>query len=99
MADEQKMQPAGEPEKTQAASSAQQMAVDPGARISELVAEFDKAKMPFAKLEPLLPQVKTTSGETMVGLSVLNPAKKEDRHKFLTRPQFETSRKIMAERL
>ncbi len=63
MADEKKMQPAGEPEKTQAASSAQHMAVDPGARISELVAEFDKAKIPFAKLEPLLPQVKTTSGE------------------------------------
>ncbi len=30
---------------------------------------------------------------------MLNPAKKEDRHKFLTRPQFEASRKIMAERL
>jgi hypothetical protein len=100
MADE-KLQPAGENEKAQnQAMPAQQAgAVDPGVRISELVAEFDRAKLPFQKLEGVLPQVKSTSGETMVGLSVLNPAKKEDRHKFMTRPQFEASRKTLAERL
>jgi hypothetical protein len=97
MADE-KLQPASEPEKSGQVSQGG-AAIDPAVRISEVVSEFDKAKLPFAKLEALLPQVKTTSGDTLVGLSALNPAKKEDRHKFLTRPQFEVARKLMAERL
>jgi hypothetical protein len=98
MADEEKLQPAGQPEKAGQASE-MKPAADPSTRIGELVKEFEQAKLPFAKLEGLLPQVKSTSGETMVGLSVLNPAKKEDRHKFLTRPQFDAARKLMAERL
>lgn len=98
MADEEKLQPAGQPEKAGQPSEVKPIA-DPSARISELVAEFERAKVPFQKLEGLLPQVKAISGDTMVGLSVLNPAKKEDRHKFLTRPQFEAARKLMAERL
>lgn len=90
MADEEKLQPApeGEDSSKQAPVEARPT-VDPSARIGELVKEFEKEKLPFKKLEGLMPQVKASSGETMVGLSALNPAKKDARHKFLTRPQFE----------
>jgi hypothetical protein len=101
MAEEEKMKSAGQPE---GAAEAQQPAeakpvADPTVRISELITEFEKAKLPLKKVEGLFPQVKTASGETMVGLSVLNPKKKEERHKFLTRPQFESARKSMVCRL
>jgi len=100
MADEEKLQPAGENDDSlKREPVAAGPAVDPGARIGELVKEFEKAKLPFKKIEGLMPQVKASNGETMVGLSVFNPAKKDARHKFLTRPQFEASRKLMTERL
>jgi hypothetical protein len=100
MADEEKLQPAEDNSETQKQeSAAARPAADPGVRIGELVKEFEKAKLPFKKIEGLMPQVKASSGETMVGMSVFNPAKKDARHKFLTRPQFEESRKLMAQRL
>jgi len=100
MADEEKLQPAadgGDSMKRKPAEA--KPAVDPSVRIGELVKEFEKAKLPFKKIEGLMPQVKASNGETMVGMSVFNPAKKDARHKFLTRPQFESSRKLMIERL
>jgi hypothetical protein len=100
MADEEKLQPAEDNSEAQKQeSAAARPAADPGVRIGELVKEFEKAKLPFKKIEGLMPQVKASSGETMVGMSVFNPAKKDARHKFLTRPQFEESRKLMAQRL
>lgn len=100
MADEEKLQPAADDnEASKQAPAEARPAVDPGARIGELVKEFEKEKLPFKKIEGLMPQVKASSGDTMVGLSVLNPAKKDARHKFLTRPQFEESRKLMVRRL
>lgn len=100
MADEEKLQPAESNKGSERQESVEaRPAVDPSIRIGELVAEFEKAKLPFKKIEGLMPQVKASSGETMVGLSVFNPAKKDARHKFLTRPQFEESRKLMAQRL
>jgi hypothetical protein len=101
MAEEEKQKSAGIPEKAAEMGSAQEVrqAVEATQRITEIVGEFEKAKLPFQKLEALMPQVKMSSGETMVSLSVLNPAKKEDRHKFMTRPQFEVSRKVMIRRL
>lgn len=100
MADEEKLQPAAndnDASKQQPVEA--RPTVDPGVRIGELVKEFEKAKLPFKKVEGLMPQVKASSGETLVGLSVFNPAKKDARHKFLTRPQFEKSRKLMGQRL
>jgi hypothetical protein len=100
MADEEKLQPAADDNEASKQQPAEaRPAVDPTVRIGELVKEFEKAKLPFKKVEGLMPQVKASSGETMVGLSVFNPAKKDARHKFLTRPQFEASRKLMAQRL
>ena len=99
MADEEKLQPAEDAGKPAQEQAAARPAADPTARINELVAEFEKAKLPFKKVEGLMPQVKTSGGEAMVGMAVFNPAKKDNRHKFLTRPQFEASRKIMAQRL
>jgi hypothetical protein len=100
MADEEKLQPAADDSDASKQQPAEaRPAVDPSVRIGELVEEFEKAKLPFKKVEGLMPQVKTASGETMVGLSVFNPAKKDARHKFLTRPQFEESRKLMSQRL
>jgi len=100
MADEEKLQPAADGDNsTKRESTEAKPTADPGARIGELVKEFEKAKLPFKKIEGLMPQVKASSGETMVGMSVFNPAKKDARHKFLTRPQFETSRKLMTDRL
>jgi hypothetical protein len=100
MAEEEKQQSGDKTEKT-AMGSAQESrpAIETTQRISEIVGEFEKAKIPFQKLEPLMPQVKMSSGETMMSLSVLNPAKKEDRHKFMTRPQFDVARKVMIRRL
>jgi hypothetical protein len=98
--DEEKLQPAADDNEASKQQPAEaRPTVDPGVRIGELVKEFEKAKLPFKKVEGLMPQVKASSGETMVGLSVFNPAKKDARHKFLTRPQFEESRKLMAQRL
>jgi len=100
MADEEKLQPAAENDDSlKREPVAAGPAVDPGARIGELVKEFEKAKLPFKKIEGLMPQVKASNGETLVGMSVFNPAKKDARHKFLTRPQFESSRNMMTERL
>ena len=100
MAEEEKMQPAaGDEDASKRESVEARPAVDPSARIGELVKELEKEKLPFKKIEGLMPQVKASSGETMVGLSVLNPEKKDARHKFLTRPQFEEARKLMAHRL
>lgn len=99
MAEEEKMQPAEESNKAAEAQQAAAPAGDPAARITELVSEFEKVKLPLKKVEGLFPQVKTSTGEAMVGLAVLNPKKKDQRHKFLTRPQFESSRKIMVRRL
>lgn len=99
MADEEKLQPAEDAGKPAQEQAAARPAADPTARINELVAEFEKAKLPFKKVEGLMPQVKTSGGEAMVGMAVFNPAKKDNRHKFLTRPQFEASRIIMAQRL
>jgi hypothetical protein len=100
MADEEKLQPSAESDDSlkQEPVAAKPVA-DPGARIGELVKEFEKVKLPFSKIEGLMPQVKASNGETLVGLSVFNPAKKDARHKFLTRPQFEAARKLMTERL
>ena len=100
MADEEKLQPAADDNDASKQESVEaRPTVDPSARIGELVKEFEKEKLPFKKIEGLMPQVKASSGETLVGLSVLNPTKKDARHKFLTRPQFEESRKLMAQRL
>lgn len=100
MADEEKLQPAADDDDSMKRKPAEtKPAVDPSVRIGELVKEFEKAKLPFKKIEGLMPQVKASNGETMVGMSVFNPAKKDARHKFLTRPQFESSRKLMVERL
>lgn len=100
MAEEERQQSGDKTEKA-AMSSTQESrpAIETTQRISEIVGEFEKAKIPFQKLEPLMPQVKMASGETMMSLSVLNPAKKEDRHKFMTRPQFDVARKVMIRRL
>ena len=101
MAEEEKMQPEGEPKsEAEGQQPAEAKPVgDPTVRIGELITEFEKVKLPFKKVESLFPQVKTSSGETMVGLSVLSPKKKAERHKFLTRPQFESSRKSMVQRM
>jgi len=100
MADEEKLQPAPDSDDSlKQEPVAARPGADPSARIGELVKEFEKAKLPFNKIEGLMPQVKASNGETLVGLSVFNPAKKDARHKFLTRPQFESSRALMAQRL
>ncbi len=100
MADEEKLQPSAESDDSlKQEPVATKPVADPGARIGELVKEFEKVKLPFSKIEGLMPQVKASNGETLVGLSVFNPAKKDARHKFLTRPQFEAARKLMTERL
>ncbi len=100
MADEEKLQPAADgDDSTKREPVEAKPAIDPGVRIGELVKEFEEAKLPFKKIEGLMPQVKASNGETMVGISMFNPAKKDARHKFLTRPQFESSRKLMTERL
>ncbi|MFH1893242.1 MAG: hypothetical protein ABIK83_11245 [Candidatus Zixiibacteriota bacterium] len=53
----------------------------------------------FKKLAGLLPSFKTTDGDLVRGVEWLDPKKDFQRKEFLTKKDFETQRKLLAERL
>jgi hypothetical protein len=53
----------------------------------------------FGKLAKLLPSFKTADGDLVRGVEWLDPKKDFQRKEFLTKPQFATQRRLLAERL
>ena len=95
----------GEEEKqpqTQAESAAE---AKPEEAVAEKVSEEEFASMlsdsfgDFSKLAALLPSFKTADGDLVRGVEWLDPKKDFQRKEFLTKKDFATQRKLLAERL
>lgn len=94
----------GEEEKNQA-QPAKAAEAEAAPAVGEKVSDEDFASIlsdsfgDFKKLASLLPSFKTSDGDLVRGVEWLDPKKDFQRKEFLTKSQFATQRKLLAERL
>lgn len=97
MGEEEKNQPQPQPEKAAEAKAKE--------AVAEKVSEEEFASMlsdsfgDFSKLAALLPSFKTADGDLLRGVEWLDPKKDFQRKEFLTKKDFATQRRLLAERL
>ncbi len=97
MGEEEKNQPQPQPESAAEAK--------PEKEVAEKVSEEEFASIlsdsfgDFSKLAALLPSFKTADGDLVRGVEWLDPKKDFQRKEFLTKKDFATQRKLLAERL
>ncbi|MEW5992955.1 MAG: hypothetical protein AB1744_00980 [Candidatus Zixiibacteriota bacterium] len=95
----------GEEEKQPKPTEAQPAEAQPEAVVAERVSEEEFASIlsdtfgDFGKLATLLPSFKTVDGDLVRGVEWLDPKKDFQRKEFLTKKDFATQRKLLAERL
>ena len=95
MGEEEKLQPKEAEAKTE----------KPEEAVAEKVSDEEFASLlkdtfgDFSKLAALLPSFKTTDGDLVRGVEWLDPKKDFQRKEFLTKKEFATQRKLLAERL
>jgi len=95
----------GEEEKQPQQQAEQAAEAQPEAVVAEKVSEEEFASIvsdsfgDFGKLASLLPSFKTADGDLVRGVEWLDPKKDFQRKEFLTKKDFATQRKLLAERL
>jgi len=95
----------GEEEKQPQQQAEQAAEAQPEAAVAEKVSEEEFASIvsdsfgDFGKLASLLPSFKTADGDLVRGVEWLDPKKDFQRKEFLTKKDFATQRKLLAERL
>jgi len=95
----------GEQEKDQVQPAAEAAEAQPAPVAAEKVSDDEFASLlsdafgDFKKLASLLPSFKTADGDLVRGVEWLDPKKSFQRKEFLTKKDFATQRKLLAERL
>jgi hypothetical protein len=95
----------GEEEKQPQPQEEKVAEAQPEAAVAEKVSEEEFASIlsdtfgEFSKLASLLPSFKTSDGDLVRGVEWLDPKKDFQRKEFLTKKDFATQRKLLAERL
>jgi hypothetical protein len=95
MGEEEKLQP----QKEEAKTAQPQEAVVEKVSDDEFASLLSDAFGDFSKLSALLPSFKTTDGDLVRGVEWLDPKKDFQRKEFLTKKEFATQRRLLAERL
>ncbi|MFQ6009422.1 MAG: hypothetical protein ACE5K8_10790, partial [Candidatus Zixiibacteriota bacterium] len=95
----------GEEEKKPQPQTEQPVEAQPEAAVAERVTEEEFSSIlsdtfgDFSKLASLMPSFKTADGDLVRGVEWLDPKKDFQRKEFLTKRDFATQRKLLAERL